>query len=355
MKTLTINLPYKKIPIIIGKPISKFGKFFINSISSSKALIITNPSIKKLFGHRLERSLINRKVSVLWEEIPAGEEFKNLKTVENLYKKCISLKLDRSSAIVALGGGTVGDIAGFVAATLFRGLPYAQIPTTILAMVDSSIGGKVGVDLPEGKNLVGSFYQPELIFISTEFLRSLPPREVKSGLAEVIKYAIISDKKLFEYLERVNLKRLDWLYIIEACARIKSAIVEADEKELLGKRELLNFGHTIGHSLEVLTKYKKYTHGEAVAMGIIYECMLAEQLTKFSETYRVKNLIAAMGLPTKPDFYIDPAELSEAILRDKKLKDKIITIVLPSKIGVPQYLKLPYESLKSNLSKVQIS
>ncbi len=346
MKKIIINLKQKKIPVIIGKPLSKFGKFFGEFLPSKKAFILTNPAVKKIYGEKIAKTLRLRKVEVIWQALPAGEEAKNLKTAERIYKKCITSNMDRTSTIIALGGGVVGDIAGFVASTIFRGIRYVQIPTTLLSMVDSSVGGKTGVDLPEGKNLVGAFWQPEFIYVTTDFLKTLPQRELLSGLAEVIKYGVISNKNLFAYLEKANPKRLDWNYIIESSIKTKGVVVEKDEREEVGIREILNFGHTFGHAIEAITKYKKYTHGEAVAIGMIYECAVAEKFAGFNETYRVRNLLSAYGLPSaESGFYINPSEFLKAISLDKKVKGKNIRLVLPSKIGKPIYLNLPLEVL----------
>lgn len=344
MKTITINLTHKKVPFIIGGLAENLGRCFENYVRSKKTLIVTNPMLKRLYGRKVTDAL-SKKTSVFWTVLPAGESSKNLDTVRRLYEKCVSAKLDRNSAIVALGGGVVGDIAGFAASTIYRGIKFVQIPTTLLAMVDSSIGGKVGVDLPSGKNLVGSFWQPELIFADTEFLKTLPEKEIVNGLAEVIKYGVISDAPLFRYLEKTNLKKIDWHYIVERCAVIKAAVVEKDEMERKGIREILNFGHTVGHAIESLTKYKKYTHGEAVAIGMVYECILAEKLTGFGATARVRNLIDLCGLPVDAGRLLSSSEIMRAIAMDKKVRDGKIRIVLPAGIGKPKFLDIPLSKL----------
>ncbi len=347
MDTFFINLKHKKIPVITGKSIVKFGKFVSAYTPSKKYLIITHPTVRRIYGARLSRSLKHsaaKGVNVFYFEIPEGESHKNLATVREIYKKCVDSGMDRNSVIIALGGGVVGDVAGFAASTIFRGIRYVQVPTTLLAMVDSSIGGKVGVDLPEGKNLVGSFYQPEFIFVTTEFLRTLPQAEIKNGLGEIIKYGVISDRGLFEYIENSSVSSLDWRKVIERCIKIKSSVVEQDEKETKGIREILNFGHTYAHALEKATHYKKYTHGEAVALGVVMESRLAERLTGFKEAYRVKNLVAACGLPSEAPVEVGSDKIAAAISNDKKIKDGVITLPLPVKIGLPKYIKIQITS-----------
>jgi len=345
---ITINLSHKKIPVISGKSLVKFGKYVRALAPSMKYLVITNPSIRKIYGARINRTLKHaspKGAEINYFEIPSGEERKNLSTVREIYQRCVALGLDRSSVIIALGGGVVGDVAGFAAGTLFRGIRYVQVPTTLLAMVDSSIGGKVGVDLPEGKNLVGAFYQPEFIFTTIEFLRSLPPDEIRNGIGEIIKYGVISDRWIFEYLEKSQgYSYLDWRRVVERCIKIKSSVVEKDEKETKGIREILNFGHTYAHALEKATSYKRYTHGEAVALGVVMESRLAQRLTGFKEAYRVKNLVSAFGLPYEPPTDIGSLKIASALLRDKKIKNGIITLPLPLKIGEAKYVRVSVTS-----------
>ncbi len=240
--------------------------------------------------------------------------------------------------LIALGGGVVGDICGFVAATYLRGIPFIQVPTTLLAQVDSSVGGKTGVDLPEGKNLIGAFYQPKLVLIDTDFLKTLPKRELICGFSEVIKYGILWDADFFKFLEQksVSLLKLnpkDCETIIERSCAIKALIVSRDEKEN-GLRALLNLGHTLGHAIETLSGYSKYLHGEGVAMGMVYAALLSKQLGYLSapQVNRICDLITSFGLPTDWP-RLSSAKYRQAIERDKKSIGKKINYVAIKKIG----------------------
>ncbi|MBI3814648.1 MAG: 3-dehydroquinate synthase [Nitrospinae bacterium] len=270
-----------------------------------KAVIITNPLIRGLYGNLLENSLKEEGFKVHFIEIPDGEGYKTLETAVKIYDRLIAIKMERESPLIALGGGVIGDITGFVAATYLRGVPYIQAPTTLLAQVDSSIGGKTAVNHPKGKNLIGAFYQPKAVFIDIETLNTLPKEEILCGAAEIIKYGIIRDGDFFEFLENnierlINLNEDVLIYSIKRSCEIKADVVSKDEKES-GLRAILNFGHTIGHALESLTGYKKYRHGEAVAIGMVYAARLSLKLGLCSsEDYkRVVNLITIAGLPTE--------------------------------------------------------
>lgn len=308
---------------------------------TSRTLLITDQNVYRLAGERVLNMLRHAGFQVELAVIPSGETGKTLATAARLYEQMIEFGLDRNSALFALGGGIVGDIAGFVAATYMRGITYVQLPTTLLAQVDSSIGGKTGVNLPQGKNLVGSFYQPALVFIDISFIKTLPEREYLTGLAEVIKYGIIRDQELFCYLEN-NLTRIQarekecLLHIVPRCCSIKAGIVARDETET-GLRALLNLGHTYGHALEKLTNYDKFTHGEAVGMGMICAARLAHKLDLLSgqDLSRIENLISGLGLP------VDYGDLSSTDIIDQMQRDKKNTggqmlLILPVGIGKSQ-------------------
>ncbi len=300
--------------------------------------IITDSNIEKIFGKKLLKDLNKKGLNACLLSFKAGERNKNLKTAKYLLEQMLKKGLDRNSAVIALGGGVVGDLAGFVAASYMRGIPYIQVPTSLLAMVDSSIGGKVAVDLEGGKNSCGAFYQPKKVFIDISALKSLPEAELKNGMAEVVKHAMIADKKLFVYLE----KNLEGIFkrnepvlekIIKRNCEIKARIVEKDEKEK-NLRKVVNYGHTIGHAIEVLTNYKKFTHGEAIAIGMNYEARIAEKLGYLGsrEVERQNLLLKRIGLRIKmPEF--SAKELLRVMRKDKKAVGGKIQIVLPKNIG----------------------
>src|ERR1700693_1904319 len=281
--------------ILRGAPdeIAKLGEF-------SSVHILTSPKVWRVAGKAM-KSAIPRHV---WENVHLfddAETKKNMRTVELLCRKLTRAGADRMSLIVAVGGGVVGDVAGFVAASYLRGVALVHVPTTLVAQVDSSIGGKTGVNLPEGKNLVGSFYPPRLVIIDTDLLRTLPERQFRSGVAEVIKYGVIADAELFAYLEQ-NMEKLlrqdrDALeYVIPRCVEIKADVVSRDQRES-GLREILNFGHTFAHALESVTKYRRYLHGEAVAWGMIAAALVGRELgiTRNDDVSRMVSLMRRMG------------------------------------------------------------
>lgn len=299
--------------IYIGHNIKKI-------LPTGKGVVITDRNVNRYWGKEIKA--LGLPVYV----IPPGERSKSLKMAERIYKALLRFGLDRQSFLVAFGGGVVGDLTGYVAATYMRGISYIQIPTTLMAQVDSSIGGKTGVNLPEGKNLVGCFWQPEAVFIDIKFLNTLPKRELKNGLAEVIKYGIIKDKKLFEYLGK---KKFNWKFIISRCARIKADIVRRDERETKGLRTILNYGHTIGHAIETSNKYKGITHGEAVAIGMKLAARISNKLGYLSnrDMTRQINLIDTFVAPRKvvPD--------TTFIRYDKKAVAGRLRFVLADRIG----------------------
>jgi len=290
----------------------KIGKGLLSEIPQENSIVITNPTVKKLHGSGLTCPVL---------EIEDSEKAKELKTAEKLCEQLIELGADRSTTIVALGGGVVGDVAGFTASVFMRGIPVVQVPTTLLAQVDSSIGGKTGVNLRQGKNLVGTFHQPKLVLSDINTLETLPEKEVQRGLAEAVKTAIIGDEELFALLEE---KPGDLEEIVFRCARVKAGIVERDEKEA-GERMKLNLGHTFGHAIEALSDYT-IPHGEAVSIGLVKAAEMAGV-----EVDRIKNLLRGIGLPTETSF--SDAEIEKAMRTDKKRKGGKIRIVLPERIG----------------------
>lgn len=305
-------------------------------VSGRKCLLVSDSNVYRIYGERAEKVLEAAGASVENSVFQAGEDSKNLKTMGDIYHDAISCGLDRTSVIVALGGGVCGDIAGFAAATFMRGIDFIQMPTSLLAMVDSSVGGKTGVDLPEGKNLVGAFWQPKAVIIDPELLTTLPERELRSGLAEVVKYAMIADKDLFDILESnvEELKLLDLEFysrIIARCCEIKAKVVAQDERES-GVRALLNYGHTFGHGIEQVSNFA-VTHGEGVAIGMHMAAGLAERIGLCPESVvkRQRALLEKLSLPTA--VCLNPEMVFQTMKNDKKKSGGQIVVVLPEKVG----------------------
>ena len=309
-------------PIIVGNGIiGKLGDYFDFSGYSGFALI-TDTGVGKIHGQSLLQALkaTGKKVSRL--TLPVGEKTKSLNTVERGYQFLLENNIDRKGLLCALGGGVVGDVAGYLAATYLRGIDYIQLPTTLLAQVDSSIGGKVGVNFGGKKNMVGSFYQPSAIISDIALLGSLPPTEMRNGTAEVIKYGLAMDEELFDLLDQkkeegFNTNELQDIVI--RCCRLKASIVEIDETERSGQRAILNFGHTVGHALEAATKLQELSHGEAVAIGMVAAARISTQVGILSQNQipRIENLLTRFGLPVSCRG-INPDELVEATRFDKK-------------------------------------
>ncbi|MDI6783574.1 MAG: 3-dehydroquinate synthase [bacterium] len=320
--------------------------------------IITNPTVGKYYAAIVNDSLCKSGFEPCLFSIPDGEYYKNLDIVRDLYSRLIENRFDRNSGLIALGGGVIGDLTGFVAATYLRGIPFIQIPTTLLAQVDSSIGGKVGVNLPEGKNLVGSFYQPNLVIIDPTVLQTLPDRELHAGLAEVIKYGVIYDSSFFNWLEKNMAEILQGQLslvtkIIARSCEIKAEVVSKDETEQ-GLRAILNFGHTVGHAIETLTGYATYSHGEAVAIGMVAAGKLALGLSLFKEKElnRLISLIQNAGLPTViPNLAI--SQILDTIERDKKVRDRKLRFVLPTELGKVKLVDdIPVSLLKKTMQTI---
>jgi 3-dehydroquinate synthase len=320
--------------------------------------IISDAKVAPLFGRRVRESLAKAGFESETVVVPAGESSKSLKSVEKCYDRLAEHRLERKSFIIALGGGVVGDLAGFVAATYLRGIPFVQVPTTLLAQVDSSVGGKVGVNLNAGKNLVGAFHQPRLVLCDLDTLRTLPMREYRAGLAEVIKYGIIYDAKLFERLEQDMEKLLlrepkVLAEVIARCCEIKAEVVAQDETEN-GLRAILNFGHTIGHALEAISHYGKYLHGEAISIGQVAVAKLSGEILGLPQrdVERIGNLFDRAGLPTKIALNQGQRrKLFAAMKLDKKVSAGEIKFVLARRIGEVEFgQKVPPASIDKILS-----
>jgi 3-dehydroquinate synthase len=340
-KIVRIPLPGRRYEIVIGSGVGRqLGERCRTLNSGTRCAIITDANVVRRYGKTLETSLRASGFDPVILTLPAGETAKSLKNVQHCYDRLAVHRLERKSFIVALGGGVVGDLAGFVAATYLRGIPFVQVPTTLLAQVDSSVGGKVGVNLSAGKNLVGAFYQPRLVLCDLDMLRTLPPRELRAGLAEVIKYGIIYDADLFSQLERdlpklLKLQTRTLADIIARCCEIKAEVVSQDETES-GLRAVLNFGHTIGHALEAISRYGKYLHGEAISIGQVAAAELsAAQLgLPQSDVERITDLFRRAGLPTSAQLTKRETEkLFGAMRLDKKVSGGEIKFVLAKRIG----------------------
>jgi 3-dehydroquinate synthase len=306
---------------------------------SKRLMTVTNPVVGGLYGPTLAEGLKTSGFEAFSANVPDGEEHKSLEVANQLYDQLISNRLDRRSAVIALGGGVIGDLVGFVAATYLRGVPFIQVPTTLLAQVDSSVGGKVAVNHPKGKNLIGAFYQPSLVWTDLSTLRTLPRREYLSGLAEVVKYGVVADESLFSYLEE-NTSRILGLdlgvleKVVARCCEIKARLVEKDERDQ-GPRMVLNYGHTIGHALEAATGYRGYTHGEAVAVGMRVVSRIAQKLgiLRAEDVERQEALLKTLGLPTSVRGDVDLKSVTDAMRLDKKVLSDRIRFVVPRAIG----------------------
>ena len=319
----------------IGEELTRIG---INN--NRKILIVSNKEISTLFGRKLLNNLKKNNFNAEIFNIKAGESHKNLASLSEIFNAAFEVGLDRNSLIIALGGGIVGDVTGFAAATWLRGIEYIQIPTTLLSMVDSSVGGKTAVNHPKGKNLIGAFYQPKAVFIDPETLITLPTREFKAGMAEVIKYGVIKDKSLFEYLENqknrdkiLNLENESLIKIINNSIKTKACIVSEDEKEN-GIRAILNYGHSFGHVIENLCGYGEYLHGEAISIGMKIAGDIATEKNLWSKEHSLRqdHLIESYGLPTQTP-KIKKNDVMKILMGDKKVRNGKMRFILPIELG----------------------
>lgn len=336
-RKVRVELGERGYDINIG---SNIEKLLGVSGNGSSALLVSDSNVDPLYGDSCEKALEKRDFRVKRAVIPAGESSKSLDQAKKLFDCALDGKLDRSSIVVALGGGVVGDLAGFIAGTYLRGVKLLQLPTSLLAMVDSSVGGKTAVNLPQGKNLVGVFHQPIEVSVDLTTLNTLPDREYISGIAEIIKYGVIWDADLFDLLE-ANVKALlerdyDLLArIVARCCEIKAEVVGIDERES-GLRAILNFGHTLGHAIENISGYGEFLHGEAIAIGMAYAAKVSAASLGFNDTERIINLLSAFGLPigrsSLPESVTWEA-LRKVMSSDKKAQRAIPTFVLAKKIG----------------------
>lgn len=323
----------------------KAGQLVRQAAGGQKAFLITDSNVDPLHGAAAVRTLEETGYEVIKHVFPAGEESKNLTTLSEILSAMAAAHMSRKDIAVALGGGVVGDITGFAAAVYMRGIQFVQIPTTVLAAVDSSVGGKTAVDLPEGKNLAGAFHQPSAVIFDGELLKTLPERDYNNGFAEVIKYGMIEDPSIFELLESPE-ENLD--QIIQRCVEIKAQIVEEDEFES-GKRQILNFGHSIGHAYEKLSDFSML-HGEAVACGMMEICRIAEKQGSCEEglALRLGKLLKQFKLPLQAGY--DPDEVVEVMANDKKASGDSINLIVPLEAGRVEIVKTGLDELVSMIS-----
>ncbi|HIK12609.1 MAG TPA: 3-dehydroquinate synthase [Oscillatoriaceae cyanobacterium M33_DOE_052] len=339
---ITVNLPDNAYEIAIAPhSLTELGGKMQALSVGKKVLLVSNPEVFALYGETALSSLTAAGFQVSQCILPAGEEYKTLASIETIYDAALANRLERSSTMVAIGGGVIGDMTGFAAATWLRGINFVQVPTTLLAMVDASIGGKTGVNHPHGKNLIGAFYQPLLVLIDPLVLQTLPPREFRAGMAEVIKYGVIWDKDLFAQMEAIE--RLDEMSYLDAAflqeiivrsCQSKADVVSKDEKES-GLRAILNYGHTIAHAVESLTGYTTVIHGEAVGIGMVAASKIALMMQMWDgpSDQRQLKLIQKAGLPVKLPSGLDIEAILDSLQTDKKVKAGKVRFILPTQIG----------------------
>ncbi len=341
-----VGLGKRSYDIVIGPgSLHRMGEHLQALGLSGKVGVVTNPTLARLYGASLKRAIVKAGFTCHVLSIPEGERTKTLRWASYIIDELVKHRFERRSALVALGGGVIGDVTGFAASMYLRGIPFVQVATTLVAQVDSSVGGKTGVNHPSGKNLIGAFYQPALVVSDTDTLQTLPRREWLAGLAEVIKYGVIADRKFFAFLEDrmehiLDMRETDVQAVVKRCCEIKAKVVAKDERES-GLRRILNYGHTIGHALESLSRYRKYIHGEAVAIGMVYEALLAHHLDLCPAAVvdRQRVLIRRTGLPVKMPAY-SFSRFWGAMGHDKKVAGGTIHCVLPRSIGNVRVLPL---------------
>jgi len=356
---INVNLGLRSYHIVVESgALDTVGARLAELRVGSRAALVSDAAILRLYGKIVGRSLESAGFRVATVEVPEGEAAKTLAVATRCWDALLAAGLDRTSTVLALGGGAVGDVAGFVAATYMRGVNFVQLPTTVLAQVDASIGGKTAIDHPAAKNLIGAFHQPRLVLVDPAVVRSLPEREFTSGLAEIVKHGIVLDADYFAEVERdataLCARDLPVVErIIGGSCRLKAGVVERDERES-ALRHVLNYGHTIGHALEAATGYARFAHGEAVALGIVAEARLAGRLGVASpETVlRQERLLAAVGLPVRASA-IDADRVLATITRDKKARDGRVPFVLAPRIGAFQVqYDVPWDLVRAVLGEL---
>jgi 3-dehydroquinate synthase len=346
-RVVEVGLGQRSYSIVVGTGlIDETGSRVKRVLKASRVTVITNPTVGALYLERTIESLRQASFAARSIQIPDGEEHKSLEVLSSIYDALLKDGVDRGTPIIALGGGVVGDVTGFAAATVLRGVPYVQIPTTLLAQVDSSVGGKTGINHKQGKNLIGAFYQPRLVLCDIETLGSLPRRELLAGLAEVVKYGVILDAELFELIEQrlndvLSLNKPLLSHLVSRSCELKAMVVGRDEKET-DYRAILNFGHTLAHAVENVTGYGRYLHGEAVAIGMMAAAKIsrAQGRCHADVVERLGALLRRAGLPVEIPEDLSSPELQRAIDRDKKARDGKINFVCVDEIGRCSFLQL---------------
>lgn len=339
MPEIKVELGERGYNIVIGSDMLSGLARRLKDFEFSSMVIVSNPTVYGLYGKAILSSFGSAGFDVPVVLVPDGEEYKELLWAYYIYSTLLKHKLDRASAVIALGGGVIGDIAGFVASTYMRGISLIQVPTTLLAQVDSSLGGKTGVNHPLGKNMIGTFHQPRIVWADVSTLRTLPRREFLAGVAEVIKYGVIWDEALFQFLEKKREKILGLEgetveHLVKRSCEIKADVVSKDERET-GLRAILNYGHTIGHAIETATGYSTYLHGEAVAIGMCLEAEISSLhgIIDRSEVERIRSLVTSYGLPCQMPSEIDAGDIMLAMQLDKKAVAGRLRFVFPERIG----------------------
>ncbi len=349
VKLVHVNAASGSYYVYIGVDYKSAGAYAKNLRFDGKAFIVTDSNVYPLYGDEMASALRNEGFDVDMLVLPAGEEHKRLESVSSIYEALHRHGMTRSDLVFALGGGVVGDMAGFAAGTYMRGVPYIQVPTTLLAQIDSSVGGKTGVDLEFGKNLVGMFNQPVKVLIDPSFLKTLSAETTADGMAEALKYGLIRNAELFESLAEDD-GEIDFIGLIHTCVEIKNQVVSNDERDT-GERMILNFGHTIGHAIEKCGNYTKYTHGQAVAIGMVREAAIGEALgvTPAGTSERVRKAVSKFGLPADADE--SPADIYEALLSDKKKSGDDINFILLERIGHAVISRIPVSRIRPLLEE----
>lgn len=356
MKNLTVNLAERSYDILIGSNLLKTLGDYIKKLSpkAEKCVLVTDSNVAPLYETCVRSALSESGFSVKTIILPAGESTKSLENLSCLYNEALDFKITRTDVAIALGGGVIGDLTGFFAATVLRGIDFYQVPTTLLAQVDSSVGGKVAVNVPMGKNLVGAFYQPKFVLIDTDTLSTLSYDIFADGMAEVIKYGFIRDENLLLLLEKCENRKGMVPYleeIIYTCCDIKRKVVENDEHDT-GERMILNFGHTLGHVIEKQYNFSTYTHGKAVGYGMVLATLLGEKLGLCEKglNERIKKVISGYGLPDYID--LDKNEIADTLVLDKKASGKSINFIFVKNVGTCEIVKLDANTILEEIKEI---
>ena len=356
-ETIRVELGARAYDVVVGADLLDGLGARLRSLGfAGRCGLVTSDRVGALYRKPVERSLALAGFAPIVVEVPDGEQHKTLATLERVYDALLRAGIERRTPLIALGGGVIGDLGGFAAATLLRGLPVVQVPTTLLAQVDAAIGGKTAVNHVQGKNLIGTFHQPRVVLADIDVLATLPRRELLAGLAEVIKYGVIGDAGLFDEIERrldavLALDRELLTWIVATSARQKAVVVSRDERELTGIRATLNYGHTVGHAVEMLTDYRRFLHGEAVAIGMVAAARVSQALGTCDATVvsRIRDLLGRAGLPTALPADLDGGALALAMRGDKKSHGGKIRFVAVRQIGQVELMDLTAEEIAAHI------